>query len=197
MIIPIIQHYYFRLYISKCSKCNILKTSSEYWVRKKVIFNNLKLTAYNYSLYYLATKIVKQFKKRQPMLKITDSDVLCVQIAALCLNLDYGPFSHIFNELFMNRIKGQKDWKVKFWFFLFHNFKKNWYKSIKAVKMFQHMIENNNLPFAKYLDNSKEGIEFIEMLISGTPSGLQAQRVCYHFHYHICHIVIYNAVKRK
>ena len=49
------------------------------------------------------------------MLNITDSDVLCVQIAALCLNLGYGPFSHIFNELFMMKITGQnRDWKVKF-----------------------------------------------------------------------------------
>ena len=57
--------------------------------------------------------IVKQFKERQPTLHITDCDVLCVQIAALCLNLGYGPFSHIFNELFMTKITGQDgDWKV-------------------------------------------------------------------------------------
>ena len=49
------------------------------------------------------------------MLDITDSDVLCVQIAALCFNLGYGPFSHIFNEMFMTKITGQNcDWKVKF-----------------------------------------------------------------------------------
>ena len=54
------------------------------------------------------------------MLHITDSDVLCVQIAALCLNLGYGPFSHIFNELFMTEITGQNhDWKVKFELFCF------------------------------------------------------------------------------
>ena len=47
------------------------------------------------------------------MLHITDSDVLCVQIAALCLNLGYGPFSHIFNELFMKEIEHKDcDWKV-------------------------------------------------------------------------------------
>lgn len=110
MITHIIQQYYFRLYISKCFKCNILKTSSQYWVESYIY--QFKFTSY--SLYYLATKIVKQFKKRQPMLCITDSDVLCVQIAALCLNLGYGPFSHIFNEMFMNRKKGQEDWMVKF-----------------------------------------------------------------------------------
>ena len=66
-----------------------------------------------------------------------------------------------------------------------------------AVKMFQHMIDDNNLPFEKYLDNYEEGIEFIKMIISGKLSDSQAKKVCYHFHYHICHIVIYNAVKRK
>ena len=49
-----------------------------------------------------------------------------------------------------------------------------------TVKMFQHMIDDNNLPFTKYLDNS-EGIEFIKMLISGRPNRLQAEKVCYHF----------------
>ena len=66
-----------------------------------------------------------------------------------------------------------------------------------AVKMFQHMIDDNNLPFGKYLDNYEEGIEFIKMIISEKLNRLQAEKVCYHFHYHICHIVIYNAVKRK
>lgn len=61
--------------------------------------------------------------------------------------------------------------------------------------MFQHMIKDNNLPFAKYLDNSEEGIEFIKMLISGRLNRLQAERVCYHFHYHFV-ILSYNAVRR-
>ena len=43
--------------------------------------------------------------------------------------------------------------------------------------MFQYMIEDNNLPFAKYLDNSEEGIEFIKMIISGKLSDSQAKKV--------------------
>lgn len=45
---------------------------------------------------YLAGKFVKQLKKRQPELGITDYDVLCVRVAALCYNMGHGPFSDTF-----------------------------------------------------------------------------------------------------
>ena len=60
-------------------------------------------------MYYLAGKYIKQLQKRNPEL-ITESDVLCVQIAALCYNLGYGPFSHIF-QLFLNEVF-PKPWEV-------------------------------------------------------------------------------------
>lgn len=61
---------------------------------------------------FLAGKFVKKLRKKQPELHITDSDVLCVQVAALCYNLGYGPFSHIFKELFMTEITSETHWKV-------------------------------------------------------------------------------------
>ena len=65
-------------------------------------------------MYYFAGKFVKRLKKRQPELNITDSDVLCVQIAALCYNLGFGPFSHIFAD-FLKKIKASRQyWKVHY-----------------------------------------------------------------------------------
>ena len=68
---------------------------------------------HHYRMYYLAGEYVKQLQKNQPDLNITDSDVLCVQIAALCYNLGHGPFSHIFG-LFLKEIfpNGDKPWEV-------------------------------------------------------------------------------------
>lgn len=65
-------------------------------------------------MYYLAGKYVKQLRKRQPKLNITESDVLCVQVAALCYNLGHGPFSYTF-EIFLKEIAqsiNNKPWKV-------------------------------------------------------------------------------------
>lgn len=59
---------------------------------------------------YLAGKFVKKLKKRQPELLITESDVLCVQIAALSYNLGFGPFSYLFNDWFLKEI--ETNWKV-------------------------------------------------------------------------------------
>ena len=60
-------------------------------------------------MYYIAGEYVKQIRKNQPDLNITDSDVLCVQIAALCFNLGFGPFSHTF-EIFLDEVcKRDKD----------------------------------------------------------------------------------------
>lgn len=64
-------------------------------------------------MYYLAGKFVKQLRIRDPKLGITDSDVLCVQIAALCYNLGYGPFSYTF-ENFLEELfsSDHKTWAV-------------------------------------------------------------------------------------
>lgn len=60
---------------------------------------------------FLAGKFVKQLKKRQPELDITESDVLCVQVAALCYNLGFGPFSYTFNTFLTKVTKSQEDFK--------------------------------------------------------------------------------------
>ena len=39
---------------------------------------------------------MKKLKKRHPEFRITDAEILCVQVAALCYNLGHGPFSHVF-----------------------------------------------------------------------------------------------------
>ena len=67
-------------------------------------------------MYYLAGEYVKQLQ-RQPELDITESDVLCVHIAALCFNLGHGPFSHTFDMLLDEMSASadfQKPWKVDY-----------------------------------------------------------------------------------
>ena len=64
-----------------------------------------------FSVCHLAGKFVKILQRQQPELCITDEEVLCVEIAALCHDLGHGPFSH-FWECFLNRIKPEDKWKV-------------------------------------------------------------------------------------
>ena len=76
----------------------------------------LRLTTYPpvvFRVCYLAGELVSALRKRQPRLEITDKDVLCVQIAGLCHDLGHGPFSHLFDKLFIPKVKQSKDrWEV-------------------------------------------------------------------------------------
>lgn len=53
---------------------------------------------------YLADKLVSTIRDKQPELNITDNDLLCVKIAGLCHDLGHGPFSHVFDGVFIKRI---------------------------------------------------------------------------------------------
>ncbi|KAM8842311.1 deoxynucleoside triphosphate triphosphohydrolase SAMHD1-like [Synchiropus picturatus] len=56
---------------------------------------------------YLAGKLVRRLQTEQD-LGITEQDVLCVEIAALCHDLGHGPFSHLFDEQFLPRARDKK-----------------------------------------------------------------------------------------
>ena len=50
---------------------------------------------------YLARSMATHLQKSQPKLGITDRDVECVEIAGLCHDLGHGPWSHVWDGLFM------------------------------------------------------------------------------------------------
>jgi len=54
---------------------------------------------------HLAEKKLKGIKERQPRLRITEKDVLCVKIAGLLHDLGHGPFSHVYDGLFREELK--------------------------------------------------------------------------------------------
>lgn len=65
----------------------------------------------------MAGELVETLKANdeKDKLKIDEKDVLCVKIAGLCHDLGHGPFSHMFDCLFMKKAKipdELKDWKV-------------------------------------------------------------------------------------
>ncbi|XP_037780703.1 deoxynucleoside triphosphate triphosphohydrolase SAMHD1-like [Penaeus monodon] len=98
---------------------------------------------------HLAGLLVRALQSRQPSLGITKKDVLCVQLAGLCHDLGHGPFSHLW-ECFVKEAKPEKGWTHE----------------EASVKMFDYLIERNNLEdeFKRYkLDN--RDIIFIKELI--------------------------------
>ncbi|XP_071059717.1 deoxynucleoside triphosphate triphosphohydrolase SAMHD1-like isoform X2 [Pseudochaenichthys georgianus] len=84
---------------------------------------------------YLAGELVKALKEKQQDLNITDRDMLCVQIAGLCHDLGHGPFSHLFDKMFIpkaTRPSGPLGEKME-----------NWKHEEASVEMFDHLVKSN------------------------------------------------------
>ncbi|CAG2251441.1 SAMHD1 [Mytilus edulis] len=100
----------------------------------------------------LAGKLVRMLQKRQPELKITNKDILCVEIAGLCHDLGHGPFSHLFDNKFIATVRPTRKWKHE----------------VGSVMMFEYLIEKHHLmgEFNKY-GLMDQDIEFIKEQIAG------------------------------
>ncbi|XP_062314478.1 deoxynucleoside triphosphate triphosphohydrolase SAMHD1-like isoform X2 [Osmerus eperlanus] len=81
---------------------------------------------------HLAGRLVKELKERQPELQITCRDFLCVQIAGLCHDLGHGPFSHLFDGMFIPKVRPESE-------------KKKWKHEDASVAMFDHLVKENTL----------------------------------------------------
>ncbi|KAF9457401.1 hypothetical protein BDZ94DRAFT_233579 [Collybia nuda] len=96
---------------------------------------------------YLARLMATHLQKNQPELEITDRDVECVEIAGLCHDLGHGPWSHVWDGLFIPQAKGSK-----------------WKHEDGSEMMFEYMIKDNDISL------SGKDKSFIKALIAGEPS---------------------------
>ncbi|KAF5893454.1 deoxynucleoside triphosphate triphosphohydrolase SAMHD1 [Clarias magur] len=78
---------------------------------------------------YLAGCLIQELNEKQPELLITKQDILCVQIAGLCHDLGHGPFSHMFDGMFIPKVRPGLQWKHE----------------KASVQMFDHLVKVNNL----------------------------------------------------
>ncbi|XP_061184134.1 deoxynucleoside triphosphate triphosphohydrolase SAMHD1-like isoform X2 [Saccostrea echinata] len=53
------------------------------------------------------------YKNINKNISIDEKDILCVEIAGLCHDLGHGAFSHLFDSMFIPRMKGNSEWKKK------------------------------------------------------------------------------------
>uniref|UniRef100_A0A9J7XTP2 HD domain-containing protein n=1 Tax=Cyprinus carpio carpio TaxID=630221 RepID=A0A9J7XTP2_CYPCA len=74
---------------------------------KYLVYPGATHTRFEHSLgvAYLARCLLKTLRENQPELNITKQDFLCVQIAALCHDMGHGPFSHLFDGMFIPEVQ--------------------------------------------------------------------------------------------
>uniref|UniRef100_A0A3B5LS03 Deoxynucleoside triphosphate triphosphohydrolase SAMHD1 n=1 Tax=Xiphophorus couchianus TaxID=32473 RepID=A0A3B5LS03_9TELE len=78
---------------------------------------------------YLAGRLVQALNEKQPELLISRRDILCVQIAGLCHDLGHGPFSHMFDGMFIPKARPGIKWKHE----------------AASLKMFDYLVDDNRL----------------------------------------------------
>ncbi|KAJ7196961.1 hypothetical protein GGX14DRAFT_671390 [Mycena pura] len=97
---------------------------------------------------HLARSMVEHLRTEQPELGISQRDVDCVQIAGLCHDLGHGPWSHVWDGLFIPSVAPSKNWKHE----------------DASKMMLRFLLEENNIAL------SEEDVKFILALIDGDPS---------------------------
>ncbi|KAF8075760.1 hypothetical protein FPV67DRAFT_1648910 [Lyophyllum atratum] len=96
---------------------------------------------------HLAREMASHLQSAQPELRITDRDIECVEVAGLCHDLGHGPWSHVWDGLFIPRALPGSDWQHEH----------------ASVMMFDALVKDNDIP----LDGKDDA--FIKALISGEP----------------------------
>ncbi|CAH1779926.1 unnamed protein product [Owenia fusiformis] len=127
-----------------------------YWVFPGAPHNRFE---HSIGVYWLAGQLVRALRTRQPFLRITDADIICVQIAGLCHDLGHGPFSHMFDEKFIPKIDKNSKWRHE----------------DASVAMFDYLVEDNNLiPLFEQHGLIESDRIFIKELIAGpSPESIQ------------------------
>lgn len=109
---------------------------------------------------YLAEKMLESIRLHQPWLQITTEDILCVKVAGLCHDLGHGPFSHVFDGVFLELMKREK---------LVRNDVK-WTHEQGSVDMLEFLLEENHIDVTEY-GLTAQDVVFIKELIWGGPLG--------------------------
>ncbi|XP_068604146.1 deoxynucleoside triphosphate triphosphohydrolase SAMHD1 [Brachionichthys hirsutus] len=102
---------------------------------------------------YLAGRLAQALNERQPELFISRSDILCVQIAGLCHDLGHGPFSHMFDAMFIPKARPDITWRHE----------------TASVNMFDYLVEDNDLKpvMEQHGLTLPEDLDFIKEQIAG------------------------------
>uniref|UniRef100_A0A4W6F7U0 HD domain-containing protein n=1 Tax=Lates calcarifer TaxID=8187 RepID=A0A4W6F7U0_LATCA len=137
---------------------NIKQLGGAYYVYPGASHNRFE---HSIGVAYLAGEFAQALRTRQPELDITDRDVLCVKIAGLCHDLGHGPFSHLFDGMFIPKARPGENWRHE----------------QASVEIFDHLVNDNNLRpvMEEHQLVLPQDLNFIKEMIGGSLGPNEAQ----------------------
>ena len=105
----------------------------------KYIFPTCIHTRFEHSIgtYYLANKMITNLQKNQPELGITTNIIKVIKIAGLCHDLGHLLYSHLFDDMFLPKLKNYSD------------LGDNVYHEVRSVKILGAIIDRYNINITK------------------------------------------------
>ena len=106
---------------------------------------------------HFSARVCLALRSHQPELNITDADILSVKVAGLCHDLGHGPFSHVYDGVFIKKMhpngvstaSGAK-----------------WRHEDGSVAMFRYLLDSNGIHLSSYGLKAQDQL-FIEEIIRG------------------------------
>ncbi|PPR04920.1 hypothetical protein CVT24_007164 [Panaeolus cyanescens] len=99
--------------------------------------------------------MAQHLKDKQPDLGITDRDVLCVAVAGLCHDLGHGPWSHVWDGMFIPEVLRREPERLQHL--------QGWTHEKGSEMLFNALVKDNNIQL------QQEDFDFIKALIAGEP----------------------------
>jgi len=87
------------------------------------------------------------------LVEISDTEILCIKIAALCHDIGHGPFSHFFDGVFIKRLYPEIGWTHEY----------------ASCQLFDYMVQTNNhvMSIFQQYNIGMEQRDFIKRMIQG------------------------------
>lgn len=116
------------------------------------VFRGATHTRFEHSIgvAHLAERIARSLQRNQPDLKISPLDILCVKISGLCHDLGHGPFSHVYDGVFIPQMRKDISWRHE----------------DGSVQMFRRLLLENDIFLQDYGLTHIDRL-FIEEIIGG------------------------------
>lgn len=120
---------------------------------------------------HLARLLGSHLRDCQPELKLSDKELLCLELAGLCHDLGHGPFSHFWEHFYL---RGARD----------RGLKPRWTHEAMSCKILAHLIATNGLERTFTAWEAKwpgqgltaDDIRLVQGLILGDTSGVEPSR---------------------